>query len=365
MVYGETTDILGFKPHSHEGKVMGLAGWGKKTLNTSPYWKVTKNGYELLPDWQNKFWGNFGPRRPRSESLNDHHKNVALTVQRFTEKAGQSLARNLYSRNAIGNYCLAGGVALNCDMNAKIKELSFVDNIYIQPAANDAGTAIGAALELANTLGENSDFHMDHAYWGPEYSNDEIETILKEAKISYEKSKNITSHIAKILSEGKIVGWFQGRLEIGPRALGNRSILAHPGQKGMKDKINRKVKHRESWRPFAPSVLDEHGHEYFDNYFTHPFMNLAFNVNQKGMKDISQAVHVDKTARIQSVTQKANPKYHQLISEFSKITNIPALLNTSFNDAEQPLVNTPKEAIKTFFGTGLDILAIGDYIIEK
>jgi carbamoyltransferase len=250
-------------------------------------------------------------------------------------------------------------------MNAKIKSLPFIDNIYIQPAANDAGTAIGSALELANKLGDNSDFHMDHAYWGPEFSNDEIEKVLKEAKVSFHKVKNIESVAAHHLAKGKIVGWFQGRLEIGPRALGNRSILAHPGQKGMKDKINNEVKHRETWRPFAPSVLDEVGTRYFENYFTHPFMNIAFFVTQKGQKDLSQAIHVDNTARIQSVTKTANPRYHQLISEFAKISGIPAVLNTSFNDAEQPLVCTPKEAIKTFFGTGLDILAIGDFLLEK
>ncbi|MFA6369255.1 MAG: carbamoyltransferase C-terminal domain-containing protein, partial [Candidatus Shapirobacteria bacterium] len=193
----------------------------------------------------------------------------------------------------------------------------------------------------------------------------EIEVILKEAKINYEKVDRIDQEVAKLLSKGKIVSWFQGRMEIGPRALGNRSILGHPGLKGMKDKINKEIKHREDWRPFAPSVLDEAGSTYFEKYCTHPFMILGFDTNKKGQKDLSQAVHVDNTARVQSVVKEDNPLYHSMISEFAKITGIPAVLNTSFNDAEQPLVCTPKEAVKTFFGTGLDYLAIGSYLIKK
>lgn len=364
-LYSITTEILGFKPHSHEGKTMGLAAWGKKTFNDSHFWKTTNNGYELLPDWEQKLWKKFGPARERNEELTDKHRNLALTIQKFTENAGASLAKWAYSKNQSGNIALSGGVALNCDMNSKIWQLPFVENIFIQPASSDAGTAIGSAMEISKIMGEPANFKMTHAYWGPEYSNAEIETILKEAKINYSHVPDIDKQVAKLLAKGKIVAWFQGRLEIGPRALGNRTILGHPGLTGMKDKINKEVKHREGWRPFAPSVLDEAGSNYFEKYCTHPFMILGFDTNKKGQKDLSQTVHVDNTARIQSVVKKDNPLYHSMISEFGKITGIPAVLNTSFNDSEQPLVATPKEALKTFFGTGLDCLAIGNYLVEK
>jgi len=364
-VYSEATNLLGFKPHNHEGKIMGLAGWGKKKLPSEEFWKVSEEDYFLKENWYEKFYQKFGPIRGRYEELTDRHRNIALTVQKFTESAGIALARRAYSESKCGNFCLAGGVTLNCDTNQRILEQSFVENIFIQPAANDAGTAIGSALELANELGENADFEMKTAYWGPEYSNEEIEQVLKEAKVSYEKVKNPEKVVAEMIAKGKIIGWFQGRLEIGPRALGHRSILAHPGKTGMKDKVNKEVKHRETWRPFAPSILHEAGSEYLKNYYRHPFMVLTFDVTKKGLKDISQTVHVDNTARPQSVEPETCPRYYKLISEFSKISGIKAVLNTSFNDSEQPLVNTPKEALKTFFGTGLDVLSIGDFIVEK
>lgn len=363
--YTEVTDLLGFKPHSHEGKVMGLASWSKKSIKWNNLWEITSDGYHLKPNWQNQLWQSYGPRRERDQKLTDQHRMIAHGIQEFTEKAGVSLAKWTLKQNPSENIALAGGVALNCDMNMHILHTKGVKNIFIQPASNDAGTALGAAMEISHQNGESCDFHMKHAYWGPEFSNDEIEQQLKESKVDYDKVSDIETETAKILSQGKIVGWFQGRLEIGPRALGNRSILGHPGLKGMKDKINNEVKHREVWRPFAPSVLDEAGKNYFDNYSTHPYMILSFNTNKKGQKDLSQAIHVDKTARIQSVTSSENPRYHSLISKFSKISGIPALLNTSFNDSEQPLVCTPKEAVKTFYGTGLDYLAVGDFLLKK
>lgn len=364
-VYSAVTDVLGFLPHSHEGKVMGLAGWGKRKLPDSDLWAVNEEGYELKTGWKERLWERFGPRRGRYEELTDKNRNLALTVQRFTEQAGVALAKRAYKRNKANNVCLAGGVALNCDMNGKIWDLPFVENIFIQPASSDAGTAIGSALELADELGENADFEMNHAYWGPDYNNEEIETVLKESKLNYERVDRIEEYAAKRLAKGEIIGWFQGRSEIGPRALGNRSILAHPGLKGIKDKVNREVKHRETWRPFAPSVLDEAGEDYFEHYCFNPFMILTFEVKKKGKKDLSQAMHVDNTARVQSVEPKTNSRYYKLISEFGKITGIPGVLNTSFNDAGQPLVNSPKEALRTFAATGIDILAIGDFIVEK
>lgn len=364
-VYESVTSLIGFKPHSHEGKTMGLAAWGKKKLSYSKYWKITPKGYKLLPKWKENLFAKFGPKRSPDQPLTDTHQNLANMVQSFTQKAGQSLAKWAYQKNPSNNLCLAGGVALNCDMNSQIWKLPFVKNIFIQPASSDAGTAIGAAMEISHRFKEKPNFKMTHAYWGPEYSDNEIETVLKGAKINYQKIDHIDKEVAKLLADGKIVSWFQGRMEIGPRALGNRSILGHPGLKGMKDKINNEVKHRENWRPFAPSVLDEAGPTYFQNYCTHPFMILGFDTNKKGQKDLSQGIHIDNTARIQSVVKTDNPLYHSMITEFAKITGIPAVINTSFNDAEQPLVCTPKEALKTFFGTGIDYLAIGNFLVKK
>lgn len=364
-VYGQFTDLLGFTSHSHEGKVMGLAGWGKSILDTKELWRVSEEDYKLLPNWYVKILELFGPKRDRYEPITMRHKNIAKTLQKFTEEAGISMAKRIYKKTGIRNFCLAGGVALNCDMNAKIAALPFVDNIFIQPASNDAGTALGAALEIANQIGENSDFKMEHAYLGPEYTNEEIEKILKESKLKYKKVKNIEKFVAQQLSKGKIVAWCQGRLELGPRALGNRSILGNPSYKGMKDKINNEVKHRETWRPFAPSVLEEHASDYFDNYVPNPFMLITLKVKKDKREKLKEAMHIDNTARIQTVSKKTNPKYHKLISEFYKLTKIPVVINTSFNDEGQPIVNTPKEAIKTFTSTGLDTLAIGNFILEK
>lgn len=364
-VYGDTTDLLGFKSHSHEGKVMGLAAYGKRRMKFNDYWKVDTDSYRLESGWSAEFWRRFGPRRNRGKPLVQRHENIAYMVQQYTEKVGVALAKKLYKKTHNNNFCLAGGVALNCNMNGEIWYLPITKNIFVQPAANDAGTAIGAALEVAYEMGESADFTMKHAYWGPEYSNAEIEKTLKEAKIPYERVKNIEEISAEELEKGKIVGWFQGRLELGPRALGGRSILAHPGIRGMKDKVNREVKHREAWRPFAPSILHEAGSEYFEKYCLSPFMTLTFKAKKKAKEGLSQAIHVDHTARFQSVTQEESPRFYSLIKEFANRTGISAVLNTSFNDSEQPLVNTPKDALRVFMSTGIDMLAMGDFLLKK
>lgn len=364
-VYHVATDVLGFKPHSHEGKVMGLSGWGKRKLRDNDLWETNENSYHIKHGWCDRFWKKFGPRRKSGEALTERYKNIALTVQDFTERAGKAMIRKAYEKTGITNFCLSGGVALNCDMNARIWELPYVEKIFIQPSSDDSGTAVGGALELSHELGENADFQMKHAYWGPEYSSNEIEKVLKESKLGYIKVTNVEKIIAEKLALGKIIGWFQGRLEIGPRALGNRSILAHPGLAGMKDKVNIEVKHREPWRPFAPSVLHEQGDDYFEKYCFNPFMLMALKCKEKAKKDLSQAIHIDGTARHQSVIRETNPRYYKLISEFAEITGIPAVLNTSFNDRDEPLVNSPKDALKTFASTGLDILAMGDFIVSK
>lgn len=363
--FAQTTDLIGFRPHSEEGKTMGLAAWGVPTEDFHDVVAFTDTGYAFRRDAVRRLWARYGPRRHPSGELEDRHRNLAASAQRVLERAGVALARRLYRMNRQTSWCLAGGVALNCDMNAKLRALPFMERLFIQPAAHDGGTALGAALALHHRLVGPSSFVMRHAYWGPEYTNDEIEAVLKEAKVPYERCKDIAAVAAERLARGQIVGWFQGRAEIGPRALGNRSILAHPGQSEMKDRINRDVKHRERWRPFAPAVLEEAAADFFEQPGSSPFMLLTFNVKPAKQADLAAAMHVDRTARVQTVSRDTNPRFYALIEHFGRRTGIPAVLNTSFNDRGEPLVCSPRDAVRTFFGTGLDVLAIGDFLVTK
>jgi carbamoyltransferase len=363
-LYGNTTEICGFKKHSHEGKLMGLAAYGKinsKLLDGIA--ELTGEGYYLQPGWVKKLEKRFKRRAEDKEIMQDY-KDLAATVQNFLEEAVSRVAKYLYRKTKIRNISLAGGVALNCDMNSKIIALDCFDNIFIQPAANDAGTALGAAAEIYFRETEKSCDPIRHAYAGPEYSNEEIEKILKESKLHYRKINSL-AEVAQKIYDGKIVGWFSGQMEFGPRALGGRSILANPSLPEMKDKINKEVKHRESWRPFAPSILKEYAKEYFENYHSSPFMLLTFKTRLEKEKDIQAAIHVDETARVQEVSKETNPRYYELISEFHKISGIPVLLNTSFNDQGEPICLSPKDALRTFFSTGLDVLVLENFILEK
>jgi len=305
----------------------------------------------------------------KKDPMNPLHQTIAASVQKTLEKAVLGLVEYLYEVTGYKNLCLAGGVALNSTMNGIVLQSDFVDNIFIQPAAGDNGSVLGAGLELANAK-----FKMTHAYWGPQYSHEEIEAELKECKLEYEECKLDSQYakfsnymiekVANLLAEGKIIGWHQGRGELGPRALGNRSILANPGLPEMKDKVNNQVKHREPWRPFAPSILAEDTKKYLINNYPTPFMILCFKLNDPE-KELIAATHIDNSARPQSVERSVNPKYYKLIKEFKKQTGTPALINTSFNIRGEPIVCSPRDAIRTFFATGLDALCIGDYIITK
>jgi len=363
-LYGNTTEICGFKKHSHEGKLMGLAAYGNvKPDLLKGIAELTRDGYRLNSGWVRKLARRFEIRRS-DEEIGENYKDLAATVQNFLEEAAARVAKSLHQKTKIENVCLAGGVALNCDMNSKIIGLGVFDHIFIQPAANDAGTALGAAAEMYFQKTGKTCEVLTHAYYGPEYSEEEIENVLKESKLPYRKISSI-SEIAQKIFEGKIVGWFSGRMEFGPRALGNRSILANPSLPGIKDKINNFVKHREAWRPFAPSILKEHADEYFENYSLSPFMLLTFRTKPEKIKDIQAVVHVDGTARVQEVSRETNSRYYDLISEFHKLSGVPALLNTSLNDRGEPICMSPKDALKTFYSTGIDILVLGDYILEK
>jgi len=254
---------------------------------------------------------------------------------------------------------------MNCVMNGNLSKESFVDDIFVQPAASDNGVSLGAAQLLTAQEGIAPNHKMEHLYWGPEFSEDEIVLALNEAKVSYRKSENICHEVAKKISEGKIVGWFQGRMEVGARALGNRSILASPLIRDMKTKINLEVKHREDWRPFCPSMKEEVYGKYINAKTGSPFMIMAFPVNKEISSSIPAVVHVDGTARPQQVSKKHNLKFWSLLDEFEKITGHAILINSSFNIQGEPIVCTPTDALRTFGGTGLDILVLGDFIVEK
>lgn len=295
------------------------------------------------------------------------YKDIAAALQKRTNELVLALAKRLYEQTQAENLCLAGGVALNCITNEFIHTQGDFSNLYIQPASHDAGTAIGAALEIwCGQLAEKRRYVMHHAYLGPSFSNDEIEQQLKEANLPYECVDNIERTVAELLSKGNIVGWFQGAMEFGPRALGNRSLLADPRNHNIREILNLKIKHREEFRPLAPSVLEEAALDGFEIHkltSASDFMLMAYPVKDSFKGKIPAVVHIDGTSRVQTVRQNINPRYHKLIWEFFQITGIPLVLNTSFNDSE-PIVCTPRDAIATFLKTQMDYLAIGDFLLD-
>jgi carbamoyltransferase len=365
-LYEEVTDILGFKRHSGEGKTMGLAPYGTPDPLGFPFIDWTDDIPHIDAVGKARYLAKL-PRRKPDESLNQAHKDLAATLQAALERAGLQMVAYMHRRTGARRLCLAGGVALNCSMNGALLRSPFVDEIFIQPAAHDAGTALGAALAVhAKFNGQRPQFHMTHAFWGPEYDNEAILAALQEAHIStFRRSADICRDTARVLKAGKIVGWFQGRAEVGPRALGARSILADPSIPEMKDRVNLKVKNREPWRPFAPSMLAECAAEYIEDSAPSPFMILAFQTQSQRYAPLTSAIHVDHSCRPQTVTREAHPRYWAMIHAFRELSGIAAVLNTSFNIDSQPIVCSPADAIWTFQNCGLDYMAIGDYLVWK
>lgn len=381
-LYASITDYLGFKPFFDEWKVMGMSAYGHDT-----YVKDFENilflseekGYRLNLDYfgfhtygqakwvSDKFIQKFGPKRVAKSEYEQKHFDIAYALQKLVEKTGVHLANQIYNKTRSKNLCMTGGVVLNCLMNKKIVEQTPFENFFFQPIANDAGTSFGSALYYYHqTLDQKRNFEFSSPYLGDEYSNEEIEEVLKERQIKYVKSDNIARDAAKCIVENKIVGWFQGRMEAGPRALGNRSITVNPTDATMKDRLNERVKRREYFRPFAPSVLEEKAEEYFvlPKGQKSPYMILIADVRED-KKDIIPAVtHNDGTARVHTVNKEINPRYWQLIKEFGDLTGVPVLINTSFNENE-PIVHTPANAIDCFLRTEFDVLAIGDFLVTK
>lgn len=366
LMYEQITEKLGFRRHSGEGKVMGLAAYGTPDPNGLPF--VNWDGeIPVIDGLKRKAFVDAIKQRGKEDPITDEHKNLAATLQYTLEQAAQRMTEWMYKQTGLRRLCLAGGSALNCSMNGKLALLPWIDEIFVQPAAYDAGTALGAAINVyVEKTGQLPDWRMEHAYWGHEFTNEQIEQTLQAFQdVRYQKSEDIFSETAKLLAEGKIVGWFQGRSEIGPRALGNRSILADPSRPEMKDRVNNQVKHRETWRPFAPSILEESIGHFVAKPMLSPYMILAFDTLPSAQKEIVSAAHVDGTIRPQTVSRVTNPRYWKLIKSFEELTGIPAVLNTSFNVDSQPIVNNPQEAIDTFLNCGIDVLAIGDFLAWK
>ena len=406
LLYSAFTYFIGFKVNGGEYKLMGLAPYGKPIyekiildnlidIKKDGSFRVNQDYFDYstgLKMTNKKFNNLFGskPRNPSKEQLNQFHMDLAASIQKVTEDILLKIIKNLSSEYKLPNICLAGGVALNCVANGKILKEKFFDKIWIQPAAGDAGGSLGAAMaywfnELENERNNNNDI-MNGGYLGPEYSNDETKNILNKVGANYlELSKNdVLEFTANKIAEGKAIGWFQGRMEFGPRALGGRSILGDARSPEMQKKLNLKVKFRESFRPFAPAVLLDDLEEWFDLSSDSPYMLLVGKVNKNKLVDSSDKMnnakgldklefvrsqipavtHVDNTARIQTVTAE-NGLYYDLIKKFKEKTGCPVIVNTSFNVRGEPPVNTPIDAYKCFMATDLDILVIGNCVMEK
>ncbi len=365
-LYTLVTRLLGFASHDGEGKVMGLAAYGKDSARVLPFVSF-HNGIAHMDQGSMYRYLSRVKKKLRGDPMEKPSVRLAADLQRTLEEAYVYMAQFLHQETGIRNFCLTGGVSLNCLANTKVLTCGCVDRVFVQPVSSDAGTALGAAVQLyVNLHGKRPGFTFTEVYYGQDFTENDIATVIKKCEIPYvRRVSHVEKVTARLLAKGYIVGWFQGRMEVGPRALGNRSILADPSQKTMKDLINNRIKGREPWRPFAPSILSEHADRYLEDVKTSPFMILESRVKQAHAKEIIAATHVDGTARPHTVSKTSNPRYWTLIHEFYALTGIPAVLNTSFNLSGEPIVCTPEDAVSTFFRTGLDYLVLGNYVIAK
>jgi carbamoyltransferase len=366
LLYEAVTTHLGFLHSSDEYKVMALASYGKPV-----YLDAFRSMIELYDEGQYKikstdFEKVFGRRRLKSEPFGQKQFDIAHSLQKALEETVLKLANWLYEKTHCENLCLAGGVALNCVMNAVLRDNTAFKNIWVQPAAGDAGTALGAAIWIDAQQRKNTyeRFEMEHAYWGPDYTDEETEQFLKWTKVPYRKLSNIAEETATILAEDKVIGWCQGRMEFGPRALGSRSILASPVNASMQQRLN-EIKDREDFRPVAPVVLEEDAPEWFENAGYSPFMLFVYNVKEDKADKIPAVRHVDNTARIQTINRNQHALYYDLLSAFKKKTGVPVLINTSFNTRGEPIVCTPRDAIECFWTSPFDALVINSFLLEK
>ncbi|MGB4076510.1 MAG: carbamoyltransferase C-terminal domain-containing protein [Minisyncoccia bacterium] len=367
LIYTSVTTLLALGT-SAEGKTMGLASYGEPRFDFSQIMRAASHtDYTLNRAKVRELYGVYA--RKKGEELSQDHKDVAASLQHALEESLTNLAKEAHDYTGYRNFALAGGVALNCNTNQKILDQEFCDGLYVIPAAHDGGVALGAALSAAETLGERIPMErMETAYWGPNFTDEEVERVLREAKVKYERVENIENRVAALLADGKIVGWFQGRMEMGPRALCNRTILANPTMPSMADRVNADVKHREKWRPFAPAVTLEDAATYFtglEKEKESPFMLRVSYVRDAYRTRLPAITHFDGSARIQTLTRDQNPKTYRLLKEVEKHWGMPIVMNTSFNDNNEPIVCSPKDAIRCYYGTGFDALAIHDFLLIK
>jgi carbamoyltransferase len=404
MYYSAVSQYLGFPKFGDEYKVMGLAAYGEPEfldefrqilrydkkkgdsdfrLDLKYFIHHTKNVPITNPATgetigRRRFYSDelerqFGPARQPDQPLEQRHRNLAASLQARLEEVYLGMLQALAKNTGQRKVCLAGGVAFNCVANGKVLESTPFERVFVHPAAGDAGLAVGAAFYVWHQiLGKPRSFEMQHAYWGPGFSRQEIRNALESRNLDSAGGHQVTElaekellyQAAKTIEDGKILGWFQGRSEWGPRALGNRSIVADPRRPDMKEILNRRIKHREIFRPFAPSVLAEATGDWFERSHPSPFMSLAYPVRKEKRDLIPAPTHVDGTARLQTVTREANPRYWSLIKAFEQRTGIPMVVNTSFNDNE-PVVNRPEEALDCFLRTEMDAVVVGDFLVKK
>lgn len=380
LFYSAVTQYLGFQKDSDEYKVMGMAAYGRPNVDFSSILEIDAGGYRFRSDFiqgvqpgqpspskQERLFDEFPlpyPPRVPGSPIEQIHYDVAASAQARLEQAVLALVRSSLAVGGPTDVCFAGGVALNCLMNQKIRELPEVGRLYVPPVCSDAGLALGAAYLGAAAGGESIE-PLRHAYWGPEPTSEEIRKTLDRAGARYRAIDDPANQAAERLAEGQIIAWFQGRMEYGPRALGARSILADPRREGMKDAINQRIKFREEFRPIAPSVLHEAADEYFADYADSPYMTQTFTAKEKAVRSAPAIVHADGTARLQSVHQETSPLYAEMIRRFQSLTGTPMVVNTSFNAYNDPIACEPFQALRTFFTTGLDALFLGEFLLEK
>jgi carbamoyltransferase len=370
LLYERVTGYLGFLPSSDEYKVMALASFGQPRYIEAFREIIHPAGDGQYTIQSPRLEERFGPPRLKGGPLKQRHYDIARSLQVVLEETVLDLTRWLHTQTGEENLCMAGGVALNCVMNARVRDNGPFQRVWVQPAAGDAGTALGAALwidaqerEGAWESGERR-YCMDQAFLGPAYTDDEIEQFLIWSKLPYRRLTNIAEVVADLLARDKVIGWFQGRVEFGPRALGARSILASPISASMQARLN-EIKDREDFRPVAPVVLEEEAGNWFDGAGVSPFMLFVYPVRPDKADRIPAVRHVDGTARIQTINRQQNPIYYDLIKAFQQRTGVPVLVNTSFNTRGEPIVCSPRDAVECFWTSPLDALAIGSFLLEK
>ncbi len=399
VLYTAVTQHLGFPNYGDEFKVMGLAPYGSPTvvdqlrkmitLKSDGEFELTRKYFRHWDEGVSMEWEGgiptmgplftdaldelVGPARKPNEPLTSHHENVARSLQALYEECAFHVLNNLYEKTKIPRLCLAGGCGMNSVANGKVRSETPFTDVYIQPAAGDNGTALGAAYQVWNqTLGKPRGFVMEHSYWGTQYPQADVTDLVRARNdeawnyevTTYDTEDEVCKETARLISEGNVIGWYQGKMEWGARALGNRSILADARRADMRDLINLKIKFREKFRPFAPSILEEAMDDYFVGGAADPFMQQVYPVREDKRAVLPAITHVDGSGRLQTVSKRTNPRYYRLIKEFEAITGVPVLLNTSFNENE-PIVDTPEQALDCFFRTRMDVIVVNNTVVTR